>query len=63
LRFVGQISTEKLIPTTFFLLINSPTETQPNGLVNRADIGALFLAGAVPSFGVGLIHATLPMER
>ena len=63
LRFVGQISTEKLIPTTFFLLINSPTETHPNGLMNLGDIGALFLAAAVLSLGVGLIHATRRMER
>jgi hypothetical protein len=63
LLFVGQISTEKLIPTAFFLLINSPTETQPNGLMNLASIGALFLAVAVLSLGVSVIHAARRMER
>jgi hypothetical protein len=53
LRFVGQISTEKLIPTAFFLPIASPTPTQANGLMNLAYIGGLFLAAAVLSLGVG----------
>jgi len=63
LRFVGQISTEKLIPTAFFLPIASPTATQLNGLMNLAYIGGLFLAAAVLSLGVGLIHAAWRLER
>ena len=32
-----------LIPTAFFLSVASPTATEPNGLMNLAYIGALFL--------------------
>jgi len=46
-----------LIPAAFFLSVASPTATQPNGLMNLAYIGALFLAGAVLSLGIGLIRA------
>jgi hypothetical protein len=46
-----------LIPAAFFLSVVSPSATQPNGLINLAYIGALFLAGAVLSLGVGLIRA------
>lgn len=52
-----------LIPAAFFLSVASPTATQPNGLMNLAYIGALFLAGAVLSLGVGLIRAARLMER
>jgi hypothetical protein len=52
-----------LIPAAFFLSVASPTETQPNGLINFAYIGALFLASAVLSLGVGLIRAARRMER
>ena len=45
-----------LIPAAFFLSVLSPTATQPNGLINLAYLGALFLA-AVLSLGVGLIRA------
>jgi hypothetical protein len=51
-----------LIPTAFFLSGASPTATQPNGLMNLAYIGALFLAAAVLSLGVGLIPAARRME-
>lgn len=44
-----------LIPAAFFLSVVSPTSTHPNGLMNLAYIGALFLAAAVLSLGVGLI--------
>jgi hypothetical protein len=44
-----------LIPAAFFLSVVFPTSTQPNGLMNLAYIGALFLAAAVLSLGVGLI--------
>ena len=50
-----------LIPAAFFLSVASPSATQPNGLINFANI-ALFLAGAVLSLGVGLIRAARRME-
>jgi hypothetical protein len=46
-----------LIPAAFFLSVASPTAKEPNGLMNLAYIGALFLAAAVLSLGVGLIRA------
>lgn len=52
-----------LIPAAFLLSVASPTSTQPNGLMNLAYIGALFLAAAVLSLGVGLIRAARRMER
>ena len=52
-----------LIPAAFFLSVVSPTATEPNGLMNLAYIGALFLAAAVLSLGVGLILAARRMEQ
>jgi hypothetical protein len=52
-----------LIPAAFFLSVASPTATQPNGLMNLAYLGALFLAAAVLSLGVGLIRTARRMER
>lgn len=52
-----------LIPATFFLSVASPAATEPNGLMNLAYIGAVFLAGAVLSLGVGLIRAARRTER
>jgi hypothetical protein len=46
-----------LIPAAFFLSVVSPEAKQPNGLINLAYVGALFLATAVLSLGVGLIRA------
>ena len=46
-----------LIPAAFFLSVASPSAREPNGLLNLAYIGAVFLAGAVLSLGVGLIRA------
>ena len=46
-----------LIPAAFFLSVASPTAKEPNGLMNLAYIGALFLAAAVLSLGVGLVRA------
>ncbi len=46
-----------LIPAAFFLSVVSPAATQPNPLINLAYVGALFLAAAVLSLGVGLIRA------
>jgi hypothetical protein len=52
-----------LIPAAFFLSVASPTATQPNGLINLAYVGALFLAAAVLSLGTGLIRAARRMEQ
>jgi len=52
-----------LIPAGFFLSVASPTAKQPNGLMNLAYIGALFLAAAALSLGVGLIRAAKNMEQ
>jgi hypothetical protein len=47
-----------LIPAAFFLSVVSPTATAPNGLINLAYVGAVALAGAVISLGVGLLRAS-----
>ena len=46
-----------LIPSAFFLSVVSPTAREPNALLNLAYIGAVFLAAAVLTLGVGLIRA------
>jgi len=46
-----------LIPAAFFLSVASPDATAPNALINLAYIGALFLAGAVLTLGIGLIRS------
>jgi hypothetical protein len=51
-----------LIPAAFFLSVVSPTATRPNGLINLAYLGALFLAASVLSLGVGLIRAARRMD-
>jgi hypothetical protein len=51
-----------LIPAAFFLSVASPAATQPNGLIDLAYIGAVFLAAATLSLGVGLIRAARRME-
>ncbi len=48
-----------LIPAAFFLSIASPAATQPNSLINLAYAGAVFLAAAVLSLGIGLVRAAL----
>jgi hypothetical protein len=52
-----------LIPGAFFLSVASPTATQPNGLINLAYVGALCLAAAVLTLGVGLIRGAHRMAR
>jgi uncharacterized membrane protein len=52
-----------LIPAAFFLSVASPEAKQPNSLINLAYVGALFLAVAVLSLGVGLIRTARGMER
>ena len=46
-----------LIPMAFFLSVASPDAREPNGLMNLAYVGAIFLATAVLTLGVGLIRA------
>lgn len=48
-----------LIPAAFFLSVASPSAKEPNGLLNLAYAGALFLALAVIALGVGLIRAVV----
>ncbi len=50
-----------LIPAAFFLSVASPIATAPNALMNLAYIGALFLAAAVLTLGVGLIRSARRM--
>jgi hypothetical protein len=52
-----------LIPAAFFLSVASPTATAPNALMNLAYVGALFLAAAVLTLGVGLIRSAQRMEQ
>jgi uncharacterized membrane protein len=52
-----------LIPAAFFLSVASPDAKEPNGLMNLAYVGVLFLAGAVLSLGVGLVRAARPLTR
>jgi drug/metabolite transporter superfamily protein YnfA len=52
-----------LIPAAVFLSVASPTANRPNGLMNLAYVGAMFLGAAVLSLGVGLIRAARRMER
>ena len=47
-----------LIPAAFFLSVASPSAREPNGLIALASIGAVFLAAAVLSLGIGLIRAS-----
>ena len=46
-----------LIPAAFFLSVASPQSSEPNALINLAYVGALFLAAAVLTLGIGLIRA------
>ncbi len=46
-----------MIPAAFFLSVASPDAREPNGLMNLAYVGAIFLAAAVLTLGVGLIRA------
>jgi hypothetical protein len=46
-----------LIPAAFFLSVASPQAREPNGLINLAYLGAIFLAAAVLTLGIGLIRA------
>jgi len=43
----------------FFLSMPSPTATRPNALISLVYVGALFLAAAVLTLGVGLLRSPL----
>jgi len=46
-----------LVPAAFFLSVLSPTAKEPNGLINLAYVGAVCLAAAVLTLGLGLIRS------
>src|SRR5262249_7134434 len=50
-----------LIPAAFFLSVVSPSATQPNALIKFAYAGAVSLAAAVLTLGIGLIRAARRM--
>jgi hypothetical protein len=52
-----------LIPAAFFLSVASPAAKEPNGLMNLAYVGAVFLAAAVLTLGVGLLRAAGQMKH
>jgi hypothetical protein len=45
-----------LIPASFFLSVASPSASEPNGLLNLAYVGAMFLALSVLTLGIGLLR-------
>lgn len=58
-RFVrsGIPSAAILLPAAFFLSVLTPDATKPNALINLAYVGAVVLALAVLTLGIGLIRA------
>lgn len=59
---IGAPAAAILIPAAFFLSVASPAATRPNGLMNLAYLGALFLAAGVLTLGVGVIRAARRMR-
>jgi len=51
-----------LIPASFFLSVVSPSAKEPNGLLNLAYVGAIFLALSVLTLGIGLLRAARGSE-
>jgi carbon starvation protein CstA len=47
-----------LIPAVLFLSVASPMAKQPNGLINLAYIGPLFLAAVILTFGWSYLRRT-----
>ena|SRR5688572_18037773 len=47
-----------LLPVAFFLSVLHPDAREPNGLINLAFVGAVFLATGVLILGVGLLRAS-----
>jgi drug/metabolite transporter superfamily protein YnfA len=52
-----------LIPAAFFLSVLSPESREPNGLIHLVYPGALCLATAVLTLGIGLIRSARSGER
>ncbi len=46
------------LPTAFFLSVLSPSETEPNGFIYLALVGALILAVSLITLGAGLLRKT-----
>jgi hypothetical protein len=51
-----------LIPASFFLSVASPSAREPNGLLNLAYVGAMFLALSVLTLGIGLLRTARRSE-
>jgi hypothetical protein len=51
-----------LIPGSFFLSVASPSAREPNGLLNLAYVGAVFLALSVLTLGIGLLRTARRSE-
>ena len=54
---IGVPAAAILVPLGFFLSMPSPTATQPNGFVSLIYVGAVVLASAVLTLGIGLLRA------
>lgn len=46
-----------LLPVAFFLSVLSPDATEPNGLIYLAHIGAILLAAALITLGIGILRS------
>ena len=46
-----------ILPAAFFLSVLTPDATKPNAMINLAYVGAVVLALAVLTLGIGLIRA------
>ena len=58
-RFVrsGIPSAAIILPVAFFFSVLTPDATKPNAMINMAYVGAVVLALAVLTLGIGLIRA------
>jgi hypothetical protein len=58
-RFVrsGIPSAAIILPVAFFFSVLTPDATKPNAMINLAYVGAVVLALAVLTLGIGLIRA------
>ena len=54
---IGVPAAAILVPLGFFLSMPSPSATQPNGFVALIYVGAILLAAAVVTLGIGLLRA------
>ena len=57
-RFVrsGIPSAAIILPVAFFFSVLTPDATKPNAMINLAYVGAVVLALAVVTLGIGLIR-------